>query len=267
LILDAPKDPTDRDTLLAWAIRHYPIEPHTRHKTQASLILSLLDRKIDVDTIRHIGPLWLSHFNNQATTPDPERQNFRTDQAEAEARFNSCLNDTLKNPDLQFGSKPAYDYLETIANYRLTPAQLATIQHILQSSKRHPDGKRRTELSSPSREGDDNLKWESDVPLSHDAYFIEAIFVQLEINRLKDGLENRLRCTHQQLIEIIRRRHNTAICLRQFQRVKLRFCSLAREGRSYHQATQVELLVETQKGTPGLPSEYELADIVLYGTQ
>jgi hypothetical protein len=99
-------------------------------------------------------------------------------------------------------------------------------------------------------------------PLSQDAYFIEALFVQLEINRLKDGLENRLRCTHQQLLEIIRRRHNTEICLRQFQRVKMRFCSLAREGRSYHHATKVELLVETQKGTPGLPSEYELADIV-----
>jgi hypothetical protein len=46
-------------------------------------------------------------------------------------------------------------------------------------------------------------------------------------------------------------------------RLKMRFCSLAREGRSYHHATKVELLVETQKGTPGLPSEYELADIVL----
>jgi hypothetical protein len=127
-------------------------------------------------------------------------------------------------------------------------------------------------VSSSLQEGDDssvckkkngNSQWASEVPLSQDAYFIEAIFVQLEINRLKDGLENRLRCTHQQLLEIIRRRHNTAICPRQFQRVKLRFCSLAREGRSYHHATKVELLVETQKGTPGLPSEYELADIVL----
>ena len=252
------KDPTDRGVLLAWAIRRYPIEPHSRHVQQRALILSLLNRKIDIDIIRHIGPLWLLHFNNQATTPDTEQQNFRTEQSDAEVLFNDRLNRTLKDPDLQLGSKPAYDYLDTIDNYRITPAQLATMKRILQDSR-----KRRTELSSPLRNGDDNSQWASEVPLSQDAYFIEAIFVQLEINRLKDGLENRLRCTHQQLIEIIRRRHDTEICPRQFQRVKMRFCSLAREDRSYHQATKVELLVETQKGTPGLPSEYELADIVL----
>jgi hypothetical protein len=267
------KDPTDRDTLLAWAIRQYPITPHTRDHLQFKLICNLLSRKIDADTIRHIGPLWLLHFNNQDLTPDPERQNFRTEQSEAEALFNSCLDHTLKNRDLQFKSKPSYDYQSLIDNYRVPPTQLATIRRILQSTRQR---KRQTELSSPFQEGDDssvckekdgNSQWALEVPLSHDAYFIEAIFVQLEINRRKDGLEDRLRCTHQQLLEIIRRRHTTAICPRQFQRVKMRFCSLAREGRSYHHATKVELLVETQKGTPGLPSEYELADIVLASHQ
>jgi hypothetical protein len=145
---------------------------------QRQLICNLLSRKIDADTIRHIGPLWLLHFDNQDLTPDPERQNFRTEQSEAEALFNSCLDHTLKNRDLKFKSKPTYDYQSLIDNYRVYPTQLATIQRILQSTRQR---KRQTELSSPFQEGDDssvckkkdgNSQWESEVPLSHDAYFI-----------------------------------------------------------------------------------------------
>jgi hypothetical protein len=101
------------------------------------------------------------------------------------------------------------------------------------------------------------------LPPTQDAYFLEAVLVHLAIDRLKDGLQNQLRCTHQQLIEIIRRRHNMEIDPRQFQRVKLRFCSLTRDDGSHHQAIKTELMVETQKGTPGFPSEYQLADNIL----
>jgi hypothetical protein len=254
------KDPTDKDILLAWAIQHYPIKPHTRNQIQASLILSLLDRKIDVDTIRHIGPLWLQHFNNQEQIADPDLQNFKTDQAEAEARFHACIDYTLKNADLTLGSKPTYDYPTLIDQYQTTPAQFDLIKRILQS---------RTELSSSScHEEEDNLNPEA-VPLSNgrgevsqDFCFIEAVLVQLAINRLKGVPKDRLRCTHQQLIEIIRRRHNMEIDPRQLQRVKRRFCSLAHADGSRHPASRVELLVEIVKGTPGIESVYAVSDII-----
>ena len=243
------KDPSNPDTILAWAIEHYPIAPRTRHNQQRSLILSLLNRKIDPEIIRQIGPLWLQHFNNQADQPNPELQNFRTDQATAEALFNDRINRTLKDPDLQLGSKSTYDYTETIRNHRLTPEQLETIQSILQPQNQN-------QLSSPLRNGDDTSFWNLPVALQHSAYFIEAVIVQRKINRLK--AEDGLRCTHQQLIDIIKQRQGVEIDPRQFQRVKMRFCSMPREGRSYHHASKIELLVETLKGTPGLPSEYEI---------
>jgi hypothetical protein len=243
------KDPTNPDTILAWAIEHYPIAPRTRHNQQRSLILSLLNRKIDPEIIRQIGPLWLAHFNNQADQPDTDHQNFRTDQAAAEALFNDRVVRTLKDPDLQLGSKSTYDYAEIINNYQLNPQQLDTIQQILQPQNQN-------QLSSPLRNGDDTSFWNLPVALQHSAYFIEAVIVQRKINRLK--AEDGLRCTHQQLIDIIKQRQGVEIDSRQFQRVKMRFCSMPREGRSYHHASKIELLVETLKGTPGLPSEYEI---------
>jgi hypothetical protein len=243
------KDPTNPDTILAWAIEHYPIAPRTRHNQQRSLILSLLNRKIDPEIIRQIGPLWLAHFNNQADQPDTDHQNFRTDQAAAEALFNDRVVRTLKDPDLQLGSKSTYDYAEIINNYQLNPQQLDTIQQILQPQNQN-------QLSSPLRNGDDTSFWNLPVALQHSAYFIEAVIVQRKINRLK--AEDGLRCTHQQLIDIIKQRQGVEIDPRQFQRVKMRFCSMPREGRSYHHASKIELLVETLKGTPGLPSEYEI---------
>ena len=111
-------------------------------------------------------------------------------------------------------------------------------------------------MSSPLRNGDDTSFWNPPVALQHSAYFIEAVIVQRKINRLK--AEDGLRCTHQQLIDIIKQRQGVEIDPRQFQRVKMRFCSMPREGRSYHHASKIELLVETLKGTPGLPSEYEI---------
>jgi hypothetical protein len=69
------KDPTDQDTLLAWAIRQYPITSRTRNDLQFKLIRDLLHRRIDSTIIRAIGPRWLQHFNNQEETSDPECQN------------------------------------------------------------------------------------------------------------------------------------------------------------------------------------------------
>ena len=116
--------------------------------------------------------------------------------------------------------------------------------------------------SRPLHEGDDNTTLLDAFPVSlrSSAYFIESLFVQLEINRLKG--ENGFRCTHQQLIHIIKQRHGLELDPRQFQRVKMRFCCYPREGRPYHHASKIELLVETLKGTKGLPSEYELAPLL-----
>ena len=253
------KDPSNPAVVLAWAIAHYPITPTTRDATQASLILALLHRKIDVDIIRQIGPLWLQHSNNQATEPNTQLQNFKTDQTTAEKAFNYCLNYTLKNPRLQIGTRPTTDPTTTIGSYQLTAGQLNLVKQVLQMGKRK-GGEGST--CHPLHEGDDNTTLLDAFPVSlrSSAYFIESLFVQLEINRLKG--ENGLRCTHQQLIDIIKQRHGLEIDPRQFQRVKMRFCSLPREGRPYHHASKIELLVETLKGTKGLPSEYELAPLL-----
>ena len=122
--------------MLAWAIARYPITPTTRDATQASLILALLHRKIDVDIIRQIGPLWLQHSNNQATEPDTQLQNFKTAQATAEKAFNYCLNYTLKNPRLQIGTRPTTDPTTTIGSYQLTAGQLNLVKQVLQMGKR-----------------------------------------------------------------------------------------------------------------------------------
>ena len=168
------------------------------------------------------GKLWLAHFNNQADQPNTDHQNFRTDQAAAEALFNDRVVRTLKDPDLQLGFKSTYDYAEIIDNYRLTPQQLDIIQQILQPQNQN-------QLSSPLRNGDDTSFWNLSVAFQHSAYFIEAVIVQRKINRLK--AEDGLRCTHQQLIDIIKQRQGVEIDPRQFQRVKMRFCSMPREGR------------------------------------
>ena len=251
-------DPSDPAVVLAWAIEHYPITPTTRDAVQASLILALLNRKIEIDIIRVVGPQWLAHFNNQASEPDRALWNFKTSQMTAEKGFEYCLNYTLKNPKIRVSQDPPVDHTQTTTNYRLSQPQFNLLKQILQTTK--PTG---TGINChPLHEGDDNRSLMDTFPVSlrQSAYFIESIIVQREINRLKG--EAGLRCTHAQLIEIIRLRHGLVIDPRQFQRVKMRFCSMPREGRSYHPATQVELLVETLKGTKGLPSEYELATLL-----
>ena len=208
--------------------------------------------------------MWLADNNNQTIISDPELQNFKTPQGLAEALYAELLDELLAEPPQV--AIPQLDYSQLGREYQLTPAQLEFVYHVcgmrpattVCSSSSHPlIGNKRmtTELVSicDSPSATDATPEQFPIPPVLAAYLVEAIFVQLDINRRK-GLSG-LVCTHQQLIDIIKLRHNVEVCPRYFQRVKMRFCSMERDGGlPYHHASKVELIIETLKGTPALPS-------------
>jgi hypothetical protein len=183
-------------------------------------------------------------------------------------RFNHCVTRTGKNPNFTTGAKPTHDYDTLATKYQLTPDQLTFIaQTVGWGEGKTGDGEQQYQtLLSPTRVGDNNCvittgPLASLPPRVHqNAAFLDALMVQREVNRLKG--EAGLRFTHAQILEIIRVRHEIEIHPVQFQRVKKRFCSMPRDGLPYHHASVVGLIVETLKGTKGLPSEYTVSPIL-----
>ena len=252
-------DPTDRATLLKWAIRYYPITPHTRDKVQGRLILALLNRGVDPEIIKSIIPEWLDHFNNQATEPDRKRQNFKTKPERAIAYADKCVDYVVsKSTALNIGQQPSLDYHTFVTNYRLTNTQRHTIGSIV--------GTQNSDLFPPSIEGG-NKSETMPTPASTKAItamqnwcVVEAIVIAVEICMLQKL--DVARFTHEQILGIIRSRHNVEIDPRQFRNIKFRFCSFKLTNGTWSRATIVELLSETLKGTPGLSSEYQIMPIL-----
>jgi hypothetical protein len=84
------ENPDDVNDLTEWCINKWPIHPGGRNNTQAKLILSLLARRVDPDTIEEVGAQWLAHFK---ASPDFEAH-YQTSLPEAIRLFNDCVDDT-----------------------------------------------------------------------------------------------------------------------------------------------------------------------------
>jgi hypothetical protein len=65
------ENPDDVHYLTEWCINKRPIRPGGRNNTQAKLILSLLARRVDPDTIEEVGAKWLAHFKPSPDCEDP----------------------------------------------------------------------------------------------------------------------------------------------------------------------------------------------------
>jgi hypothetical protein len=81
------ENPDDVNDLTEWCINQWPIHPGARNNTQAKLILSLLARRVDPDTIEEIGAKWFAHFQ---PSPDCEDHD-QTSLSEAIRLFNDCV--------------------------------------------------------------------------------------------------------------------------------------------------------------------------------
>ena len=187
------------------------------------------------------------------------------------------MNRTIKNPKFTNHCQPTRNYEQLTTEYQLTQPQLEFINTICPPNQ-HKCGNRETQTpeqttNSSSTRVEDEFVVSDTAPnttgrinLMYYPYrtrsavaFIEALLVQWMVKQVTG--ECILRFTHRQLLDIVRIRHGLEIGDRQFQIVKMRFCSMPRDGWPYHHATQVELIIETLKGTQGIASEYTPAPI------
>ena len=107
-----PDDPVAFYTEIS--IRDYPWHPKTdfisgnRHDQRSRLILSMLDRKVSVETLKKVGANWLKHYD------DKDASTVRMDRILTD--FDNCIVSTahimVENNNGNYTTKSSEEYLE-----------------------------------------------------------------------------------------------------------------------------------------------------------
>jgi hypothetical protein len=244
--------PGDVQYLTEWAVNRYPIRRGGRNDIQARLILSLLNRGVQLEVIKLVGAEWLARFK-----PSPDSKDFYDlDLGPAITRFDRCVDRTVgrqADGSLGEGECDPDEYLRRARSVRLSPLQ----KRFLRNPHACPGV-----LSSPENWGKDKTPRKMRFTRV-ERLVLESLLVMCRVE-LDKGDRQAVKFTLEQLIEVLRvRRKKPTFTIQDLSSDYLpRF--VTRRDAKKPAASVLELLVRIEKGQAATarPSVYELTPLM-----
>jgi hypothetical protein len=242
-----PFQKDDVQYLTDWSIHRWPIPARggkgARNRIQASLILALMQRGVEPDTLERAGIAWLDHFQT----------NFEMPLRQAESEFRACLERTLHRESqgvIEITGCDPEAYKKKARLITFSPLQKRFL-----SSPKTCEGVLSLHVS-----GRDNTPRSFSAT---DKQVLEALFVQCQIDP-GDLARGEVKFTLEQLrMDVLKARHprkpptftNQALGSEYLPRFVTRPDAKVKAKR---QASVLELLVRTDTGVTGKPSTFRL---------
>ena len=232
-------------SLVARMVERFPVEGHgDRHRQMTRAIGSLIGHQYEPHLVHQVMMDWHAHFADLGLTAMSHKA--------ADREIAACIRSTLKNPEF----KPALagiSHRARIAEIQLSQFQQALIeQGIIQGGEI---------VAAPSRtltppcisitSGEMDL-----CRTEQERAFVRAFTVYMTYKVGYLG-EQPPKMTHRQIGDLVHERSGLMLTCVQFERLLVKYVT-----RPEKPATRFELAVQTAKGRPGIPSEYELTGML-----